>query len=133
MLIFDDFSKIFDFWPNLGFSEAHLWVNETRYFNSQDLDIFFYFLNLFLSIPDAWVHENCFGRHTSKPNERWCRILLETKQHFSPPVTVFFFRQKIFFRIFWKIFHNFFSMKLTVKNFRIFFTMKSAVKNFSIA
>ena len=69
----------------------------------------------------------------SKPNERWCRILLEKKGHFPPPVTPPPFLGKKFFLDFLKNFQNFFSMKLTVKNFRIFFTMKSAVKNFSIA
>ena len=69
----------------------------------------------------------------SKPNKRWCRILLEKKGHFPPPVTVLFFLGKNFFGDFLKNFRNFFSMKLTVKNFRIFFAMNSAVKNFSIA
>ena len=38
----------------------------------------------------------------SKPNERWCRILLEKKGTFLPPPCdrFFFFRQKKFFRIF---------------------------------
>ena len=26
LMIFDDFGKIFDFWPNLGFFETNLWV-----------------------------------------------------------------------------------------------------------
>ena len=26
LLIFYDFRKIFDFWPNLGFSEVHFWI-----------------------------------------------------------------------------------------------------------
>ena len=50
-----------------------------------------------------------------------------------PPVTPPFFLGKKFFFGFSEKFSNFFSMKLTVKNFRIFFAMNSAVKNFSIA
>ena len=33
------------------------------------------------------IHTICF--YTSKPNERWCRILLEKKGHFPPPVIPF--------------------------------------------
>ena len=48
-------------------------------------------------------------KHTSKPNERSCRILLEKKGVFLPPVTPFvFFWQKNCFRIFWKNFEMFF-------------------------
>ena len=84
-------------------------------------------------------------RKMSKSNERWCRILLEKKEHFPPPVTVFFFLgKKIFFgfsekfskfffnEIDCKKFSNFFynevsskkffnSLKMTTKNFRNFF------------
>ena len=67
----------------------------------------------------------------SKPNERWCRILLEKMRNPIPPVTPFFLRQKMFFSDFLKNFRNFFSMKLTVKNFRIFLTANFIEKLFT--
>ena len=41
LLIFDDFGKIFDFWPNLEFFEAYLWVFKTVG-NRQTQKNFFY-------------------------------------------------------------------------------------------
>ena len=87
-----------------------------------------------------------FGHDMSKPNERWCRILLEKKQHFPPPPCdpppflgkkFFFgfsekFSKSFFNEIDCKKFSNFFynefsskkffnSLKMTTKNFRNFF------------
>ena len=65
----------------------------------------------------------------SKPNERSYWIFLEK---LFPPVTPFFFWQKLFFVNFSKKSQNFFSMKLTVKNLENVLLLNSLKKHFKI-
>ena len=66
----------------------------------------------------------------SKPNERWCRILLEKKGHFPPPCDpFFFFRQKIFFG-FSEKFSKFFFNEIECKKFSNFFYNEVSSKKF---
>ena len=68
---------------------------------------------------------------TSKPNERWCRILLEKKQHFPPPpVTPPLFLGKKFFFGFSEKFSKFFFNEIDCKKFSNFFYNEVSSKKF---
>ena len=74
--------------------------------------------------------EDIFDGGTSKPNERWCRILLEKKGHFPPPpVTVFFLGTNFFFG-FSEKFSKFFFNKIDCKKFSNFFCNEFSSKKF---
>ena len=110
------------FWRFLFFSQNRIFHNVKKFSGKV---WFFFTLFLFFFFLQKKKKEK-----TSKPNERWCRILLGKKGHFPPPVTPFFFLGKKLFFGFSEKFSKFFFNEIDCKKFSNFFYNEVSSKKF---